>query len=46
MLSERKFEYRYLVQGNYKIIYRIEGNYIRIAVVFDTRQNPEKLKNM
>jgi toxin ParE1/3/4 len=46
MLSERKFEYRYLVQGNYKIIYRIEGNYIMIAVVFDTRQNPEKLKNI
>lgn len=45
LLSDRKFEYRYLVQGNYKIIYRIEGNYIRIAMVFDTRQNPEKLKD-
>jgi toxin ParE1/3/4 len=46
LLSERKFEYRYLVQGNYKIIYRIEGDYIRIAMVFDTRQNPEKMKNI
>jgi plasmid stabilization system protein ParE len=45
LLSERKFEYRYLVQGNYKIIYRIKGNYIRIAMVFDTRQNPDKLKS-
>lgn len=45
-LDDRKFEYRYLVQGNYKIIYRIEGNYIRIAMVFDSRQNPEKLQSI
>jgi plasmid stabilization system protein ParE len=44
LLSGRKFEYRYLVEGNYKIIYWIEENYIKIATVFDCRQNPEKMK--
>lgn len=43
LLSHRKYEYRYLIEGNYKIIYWIEGQYIKIATVFDCRQNPEKL---
>lgn len=43
LLETRKFEYRYLVEGNYKIIYWIEDNYVKIATVFDSRQNPEKL---
>jgi len=44
LLYKRKFEYRYLVEGNYKIIYWIKENYINIATVFDCRQNPEKMK--
>ncbi len=44
LLSDRKFEYRYLIEGNYKIIYWIENNYVKIASVFDCRQNPEKMK--
>jgi toxin ParE1/3/4 len=44
LLSDRKFEYRYLIEGNYKIIYWIKDNYIQIATVFDCRQNPEKIK--
>ncbi|HPE55540.1 MAG TPA: type II toxin-antitoxin system RelE/ParE family toxin [Bacteroidales bacterium] len=44
LLSNRKFEYRYLVEGNYKIVYWKEDNYLKIAAVFDSRQNPEKLK--
>lgn len=44
LLKSRKNGYRYLVEGNYKIIYnRQEGNVI-IHLVFDTRQNPKKLK--
>lgn len=39
-------EYRYLVEGNYKIIYSYDDNsqaaYIKI--IFDTRFNPDKLK--
>jgi plasmid stabilization system protein ParE len=46
LLSNRKFEYRYLVEGNYKIIYWKQDNYIKIATVFDCRQNPEKMKKI
>lgn len=35
--------YRYLLIGNYKIIYRIETDFIIINDVFDTRQNPNKI---
>ncbi|MEQ8812384.1 MAG: type II toxin-antitoxin system RelE/ParE family toxin [Imperialibacter sp.] len=44
MVANRKF--RYLVEGNYKIVYKVyaEDNAILIAAVFDTRQNPTKLK--
>ncbi len=37
--------YRYLVVGNYKIIYRIlkEEGIILIAAIFDTRQHPDAL---
>jgi len=44
LLAEREFEYRYLVEGNYKIIYWIEGVYVKIASIFDCRQNPNKLQ--
>ena len=46
LLSNRKFEFRYLVEGNYKIIYWKQDNYIKIATVFDCRQNPEKMKKI
>ena len=37
-------EYRYLVSGNYKLIYKIVDNEIIINDVFDTRQNPIKIE--
>lgn len=37
-------EYRYLVEGHYKIIYRITDQHAYIATIFDTRFNPDKLK--
>ncbi|MBR9831495.1 type II toxin-antitoxin system RelE/ParE family toxin [bacterium] len=45
-LKNRSIRYRYLVYKKYKIIYSIdiEENVIKIADVFDTRQNPPKLK--
>lgn len=43
-LDSLKHEYRYLVSGNYKIIYRINGKRILINDVFDTRQRPDKMK--
>lgn len=37
--------YRYLVDGKYKIVYKVYSEKeILIATVFDTRQNPTKLK--
>jgi toxin ParE1/3/4 len=46
LLSERPFEYRYLVRKNYKIIYRFNDNLVRIVSVFDCRQDPGKLKEI
>ncbi|WP_158838067.1 type II toxin-antitoxin system RelE/ParE family toxin [Polaribacter sp. L3A8] len=45
-LKQRKQEFRYLVYKNYKIIYWINNSENRIEIndVFDTRQNPPKLK--
>jgi plasmid stabilization system protein ParE len=44
LLSARRFNYRYLIEGNYKIIYLIDNQSIKIASVFDCRQNPVKMK--
>ena len=46
LLNHKKFEFRYLISTNYKIIYYInlETKRIIIANVFDARQNPEKLQ--
>ncbi|MCU0288260.1 MAG: type II toxin-antitoxin system RelE/ParE family toxin [Acidobacteria bacterium] len=43
LLSHKTDVYRYLVEGNYKIIYRIKGNKVVIDTVFDVRQNPDKM---
>jgi len=39
-----KKEYRYIISGNYKIIYQVEPPNIYVVEVFDTRQNPDKMK--
>ena len=46
LLKQRKIEYRYLVFKNYKLIYSVdtENGFLKIADVFDTRQNPPKLE--
>ena len=46
LLKHRKVEYRNLIFKNYKLIYSVdnEKSCIQIADVFDTRQNPIKLK--
>lgn len=44
ILQTNPCRYRSLVEGNYKIVYCLEkDNYIRIAAIFDCRQNPDKL---
>ena len=44
-LEKLKQNHRYLVCGNYKIIYRVNYNQIIINDVFDTRQNPVKMND-
>ncbi len=46
LLENSIVEYHYLVESNYKIIYSIdiENKTIRIADVFDTRQNTTKIE--
>lgn len=45
LLLHRNIKYHYFVFKNYKLIYSIdkENNFIKIADVFDTRQNPSKI---
>ena len=46
LLKQREIHYRYLIFKNYKLIYSVdmENEFIKIADVFDTRQNPPKIK--
>lgn len=43
-LVDLKQGHRYLVTGNYKIIYRVIQNDIYVTDIFDCRQNPQKMK--
>jgi plasmid stabilization system protein ParE len=43
VLKELNEGHRYLIEGNYKIIYKINSNTIFITGVFDTRQEPQKI---
>lgn len=45
-IDEFNKKYRTIVSGNYKILYREINNKIVIFRIFDTRQNPRKLKKM
>ena len=44
-LEKLKQNHRYLVSGNYKVIYKISENKIIIADVFDARQNPSNMND-
>jgi len=35
--------HRYIIRGNFKLIYKIQSQRIYVTDVFDTRQNPTKL---
>jgi toxin ParE1/3/4 len=43
LLKHRKDEIRYLVEGKYKIVYKIEESIVVIVTLFDCRQNPKRL---
>ncbi|HFA50217.1 MAG TPA: type II toxin-antitoxin system RelE/ParE family toxin [Bacteroidetes bacterium] len=42
-LKYREQGHRYLIEGNYKIIYRVIDDEVLIIHIFDTRQNPDKM---
>ena len=46
LLLERSEKYRYLLYEKYKIIYSVDMNtmFVKIVDIFDTRQNPVKIK--
>lgn len=39
-----KKDFRYLIEGNYKIVYSYSRGIIYIHTIFDCRQDPEKLQ--
>lgn len=43
-LDHLGFGHRRLVEGHYKIIYRVDGEYIYITDIFDSRQDPDKMQ--
>ncbi len=44
-LSSKLKQYRYLVEGNYKIIYSYpQAGSVNIEIVYDTRYDPDKLE--
>ncbi len=38
--------FRSLIEGDYKIVYLIKGEFIYIVAIFDCRQNPSNLNKM
>ncbi len=45
LLKTRANDYHYLIEGNFKIIYWIDKDIIKIASVFDCRKDPSKLES-
>ena len=45
-LKDREQDFRFILHKNYKVIYwhNIKKNRVEITDVFDTRQNPKKIK--
>jgi toxin ParE1/3/4 len=43
LLEDYGLNYRYLVDGHYKIYYQFDNKQIYIVAVFDSRRNPESL---
>ena len=43
-LEHLSLDHRRIVESHYKIIYRVTGEYIYITDIFDSRQDPDKMK--
>jgi toxin ParE1/3/4 len=46
LLIKLKMDYRYIVDGNYKVIYRFDKNTVYVIAIFDTRRNPKSLEKV
>lgn len=46
LLKDLSFEFRYIVEGNYKILYYSLPEKVVISLVFDCRRNPEKMRDI
>ncbi|MCW3808142.1 type II toxin-antitoxin system RelE/ParE family toxin [Plebeiibacterium marinum] len=44
LLEHLDLEHRRLIVNHYKIIYRVIGEHIYITDIFDSRQDPDKMK--
>lgn len=44
-LEKLNENHRYILSGNYKLIYKIVGNEIIITDIFDVRQSPESIND-
>jgi toxin ParE1/3/4 len=44
-LTHLNLGHRRVIEGHYKIIYRVKGQSIYITDIFDTRQDPKKIKS-
>ncbi len=42
--TKSAIEYRLLIVGGYKIFYRIDNDYIYIMTVFESRQDPNRMR--
>jgi toxin ParE1/3/4 len=42
-LQDLHLGHRRLVEGHYKIIYRLEGHTVYVTDIFDSRQDPSKM---
>jgi len=45
LLKNRKGEYRYILEGNYKIIYKVIEKNVYVIKIFDCRRNPNLINN-
>ncbi|MFY0602079.1 MAG: type II toxin-antitoxin system RelE/ParE family toxin [Cyclobacteriaceae bacterium] len=43
-LAKLKKDHRRIIEGNFKIIYRIEGDVIYVTDFFDSRKDPANMK--
>lgn len=43
-LAHLELSHRRIIEGNYKVIYRVEKDVIYVTDIFDSRQDPERMQ--